>query len=347
VKRLVAAVGCAATLLASGATLRAAPDAHEEEARVHFDRGLLRLDAREYERALDEFRRAYDLWQNPRILLNIGTVLRELGRDAAAANAYARFVRDPSADPARLAEANRLLAELDRHLARLAVRAPADFVSVFVDGQPLAPWEDAALVRVAPGTHQVTGERPGSAPVTSTLRVAAQEAAVVELRIERAESAPRVTSAAIDAAGQAGTDARDRTPAPATRASHAGQFGAFVRADVDGRGRGVVVAPGASLGVGDHVEIMASALVGRDKGAWLGGRAFLLRSELKPALRIGVPVFFVDGARVGVHAALGLVFDPSRNIALSLDAGVAHFFSVPVGYDATVFVPSLELQVRL
>jgi hypothetical protein len=231
-------------------------------------------------------------------------------------------------------------------VGKLEVRGAADFASVLLDGQPLARWEDASLLRVSPGTHQITGERAGAAPVMSTVRIAAQESAMVELRAERAESAPRAASPSVDAPHSAPADARDRIAPPATPASHAGQLGAFVRADVDGKGRGVVFAPGASLGVGDHVEVMASALVGRDKGAWLGGRAFFLRSELKPALLAGVPVFFVDGARPGVHAALGLVFDPTPNVALSLDAGVTHFFSVPAGYDATVFVPSLALQVR-
>jgi hypothetical protein len=44
---------------------------------------------------------------------------------------------------------------------------------------------------------------------------------------------------------------------------------------------------------------------------------------------------------------VGAVWDPSRYFGLSLDVGIAHFFSPPAGYEPTVFVPSLGLQARL
>jgi hypothetical protein len=341
VKRYGAAIVCAAPLLFGSSGLSAAPDEREQEARVHFDRGLKRLDAREYERALEEFRAAWELWQNPKILLNVGTVLRELGREAAAANAYARYVHDPSGDPARVGEINRLLADLDRRLGRLEIHKTDEVTRVLIDRQPMAPWEDAAAVRVAPGSHQITGERRGGPPIVANVRVAAQESVTVELRADSAADVPQPPPAKIEP-----RDETSRAPSATSRASHAGQFGAFVRGDIDGKGRGVVIAPGVSFGAGDWFEIAAASLIGRDKGAWLGTHVFLSRTELKPALLFGVPVFFVDGARPGVQGGAGLTWDVSAAVALSVDAGVAHFFAPPAGYDATVFVPSIGLQVR-
>jgi len=341
VKRCRAAWVCAALLLFGSRRLRAAPDDREQEARVHFERGLKHLDAREYERALDEFRAAYELWQNPKILLNVGTVLRELGREAAAANAYARFVRDPSADPARLPEINRLLEELDRRVGRLDIRKADDVTRVLIDGQPLAAWENAAAVRVAPGSHQVTGERRAAAPIVANVRVSAQESISVELRAESPADVRPPPSAKIEQRDETG-----RAATATMRTSHAGQFGVFVRGDIDGKGRGFVIAPGASFGAGDWVEISAAALIGRDKGAWVGTHVFLSRSELKPTLLFGAPMFFVAGARPGVQGGVGVTWDPSQAISVSAAAAVAHFFAPPPGYDATVFVPSLGLQVR-
>jgi len=341
VKHYGAAIVCAALVLLGSRRSLAAPEQREQEARVHFDRGLKRLDAREYERALDEFRAAWELWQNPKILLNIGTVLRELGREAAAANAYARFVRDPSADPARLPEINRLLGELERRVGRLDIRKADDVTRVLIDGQPLAAWEDAGALRVPPGSHQVTGERRAAAPIVANIRVAAQESVAVELRAESSADLPAPSAAKIEPG-----DVTVRPASTTTRVSHAGQFGAFLRGDIDGKGRGIVMAPGVSFGAGDWFEIGAAALIGRDKGAWLGTRVFLSRSELKPALLFGAPVFFVDGARPGVHGGAGAAWDASGAVTLSVEAGVAHFFAPPRGYDATVFVPSVGLQVR-
>jgi hypothetical protein len=64
-------------------------------------------------------------------------------------------------------------------------------------------------------------------------------------------------------------------------------------------------------------------------------------------LLLGVPVFMVDGVRPGVQGGVGVTWDPHADVGVSLDLGVAHFFAVPSGYDATLFVPSSRVEWRL
>jgi hypothetical protein len=320
-----------------------------ERARAHFQTGVELLDAREFARALGEFRAAYALWKNPKILLNIGTCLRELGRDAEAANAYARYLRDPEADAGRRAEVSSALREIDEAVSRLDIRVNAPDARVLVDGGDTAEWHRDEPLRVAPGTHTVIADKIGLSPAVSTVAVARGETRVVELVLSESDAAPGEPPTARDQAGRApSTPERDEAPVPRDESlSHAYQPGVFLRVDIDGEGRGAVVVPGVSFGIGDHIEAAAAGLIGRDKGVWIGGRLFALSGALKPSLLLGSPIFSVGGARVGLQAAAGLVWDPSRHLGVSVDLGIVHFPSPPSGYDATVLLPSVGLQTRL
>ena len=320
-----------------------------ERARTHFQTGVERLDARDFVRALGEFRVAYALWKNPKILLNIGTCLRELGRDAEAANAYARYLRDPEADAARGVEVTSALREIDESVSRLDIRVSAPDARVLVDGGDHAEWHRDEPLRVAPGTHTVVADKIGVSPAVATVSVARGETRVVELVLSESAAAPGDPPTARDQAGRApSTPERDEAPIPRDESlSHDNQPGVFLRVDIDGEGRGAVVVPGVSFGIGDHVEAGAAGLIGRDKGVWIGGRLFALSGALKPSLLLGSPIFSVGGARVGLQAAVGLVWDPSRHLGVAVDLGIVHFLSPPSGYDATVLLPSVGLQTRL
>jgi len=328
-------------LLVAGSPRNVAAD--ENAARAHFEKGLALLDAGDHARALDEFRAAYADWQNPKILLNIGTTLRALGRDAEAANAYARYVRESGADPERVAEAKAVLNEIDPRVGRLGIVLADPTAHVLVDGARSVEWHPAEPLRVAPGSHEISAQRQGLPSTVVSVSVGAGEQRSVELALKSAAE-PRTQPArempAAPVADRGATVARDDL-------SHADQLGAFVRADIDGEGRGALVAPGVSFGVGDHVEPAVAGLIGQDKGVWLGVRLFALRSALKPSLLLGAPVFFVDGARVGLQGSIGLLWDASPHVGAFVDFGIVHFLSPPDGYDATVFVPSAGIQTRL
>jgi hypothetical protein len=331
---------------------RAVAQTAEEQARAHFDAGVELLDTHEPARALSEFRAAYELWKNPKILLNIGTSLRQLGRDAEAANAYGRYLREPAADPLRKQEVSDVLREIDAAVGKLEIHVSQPDARVLIDGNPSIEWHREEPLRVAAGEHTLVVEKTGFAPVTSSVTVGRGEMRTVELVLvttpaPAGEASTPPASAAVNTQTPAESDrVREQQP-QSSRSSHANQLGAFVRLDIDGEGRGAVVVPGASFGLGDYVEVGAGGLIGRDKGVWLGGRLFALTGALKPGLLLGTPIFFVSGARVGLEATAGLVWDPSRHFGISVDFGIVHFLSTPEGYAATLPLASAGVLTRL
>ena len=89
--------------------------------------GVKQLQARAYDQALANFLEAYTKFPSPKILLNIGSTLREMGRLADAANTYQRYLVDPATGAERVAEVKELLLRLDEQLTILTVRVfPAD-----------------------------------------------------------------------------------------------------------------------------------------------------------------------------------------------------------------------------
>ena len=160
--------------------------------------------------------------------------------------------------------------------------------------------------------------------------------------------APRTApaSAAIPAP-TAPTPALPDTSSAPESLSHAWQLGLFTRADIEGRGRGVVGAFGLSYGVGSHLETHLAALMGREKGLEPGLTALLLTGPLKPRIGLGLPIFFHGGAFVGFRPALGVSWDPSRHLGFFAEAAGAFFPSVPLDHEKAVFIPALGVQGRL
>jgi hypothetical protein len=321
------------------------PGDREDSARKHFAQGVENLEAGRYDAALREFEAAQADSNSPKIVLNIATTLRQLRRFAEAANAYARYLKHPERDPERATEVEQILAELDRDLCRVSIHAPTGS-TVTVDGTRVElDAQSRAVYRVSPGSHMVAAELPGGLSATKTLEVAAGSERSVELSpVSGPEPREPKGEPARESPARDQGVVREREQAPG---SHASAFGFTVRADFDGKARGLVFAPGVLFDVSRYVEIGAAALIGKRQGAWAGARALLPVGALKPSLLVGAPVFFVQGVRPGVQGAVGLVWDPSQHFGVSADLGVAHFFSPPPDYEATVFVPSVGLRTWL
>ena len=64
--------------------------------------GVKQLQAKAYDQALANFLEAYNAFPSPKILLNIGSTLRDMGRLADAANTYQRYLTDPATGSERV-----------------------------------------------------------------------------------------------------------------------------------------------------------------------------------------------------------------------------------------------------
>jgi hypothetical protein len=362
-----------AVLLAAG-TVQADAKA-EREARALFKEANRLLGEKDYVSALDMFRAAYNRWPNAKILLNIGTTLRNLGRDAEAADAYEKYLREGKPDAKRKAEVDAILKELSTKLARLRIEVNEPGARVLVDGKVVGESPQAITLRVEAGTHTIVAEKQGYPAAAATVQISAGQERVVELRLVQSGAPPPPTPP-----GPPPKKAPDPTPEPPPPGPRAikipgppepavgptegtvvksaprplkqsNRFGAFVRGDVDGKFRGAVATVGVTYSPLFWLEVSLAGNLGPTFGFEPGVTGYILRGTWRPLVAVGVPIMFSDGARPGIHAAGGLEWNFTRNFAAFLLVGVEVFptaQSTPtVKYEKVIFVPSLGLQARL
>jgi hypothetical protein len=117
--------------------------------------GVKQLQAKSYDQALANFLEAYAKFPSPKILLNVASTLRDMGRLADAANTYQRYLLDPATGAERVAEVKELLLKLDEQLTILTVRVFPRGSAISIDGGPFIPVGSTLQTRVRPGIHLV------------------------------------------------------------------------------------------------------------------------------------------------------------------------------------------------
>jgi hypothetical protein len=163
----------------------------EVEARGLFREGNRRFDAADYVAALDLFRAAYARFPSPKILLNIGTTLKQLGRFAEATDSYEQYRRHPAADPKRRAEVDQIVKELAIKVGRLRVTVNEPGARVLVDGKAVGESPQQISVRLDAGDHSIMAEKDGFPMAATRIALAGGEERTVELRLVRAASPER------------------------------------------------------------------------------------------------------------------------------------------------------------
>ncbi len=123
-------------------------------AEAAFKKAGAAFDAGKLELALANYQESYALWPRPRTLLNVGVVLRKLGRVAEAANLLAEYVEHEAADADRVDAVRKTLVEIDAEVGRLQITATGEG-QVELDGKPLAAEQLTRPVRVEVGRHRL------------------------------------------------------------------------------------------------------------------------------------------------------------------------------------------------
>src|SRR4051812_14843514 len=138
----------------------AAEGGNEKEARELFTQGQLHYSLGEYDEAIVQFRRAYELTAAPGLLFNIAQAHRLAGQCKRAIDVYRHFIR--------LAPESEYRAEADMHVASLVLRcgaatpAPADETTV------ASPRLETAASQIRTAPQQ--GAAPEHSPRWSTRR---------------------------------------------------------------------------------------------------------------------------------------------------------------------------------
>lgn len=133
-------------------------DPAQQEASQHFERGINLTDEGNYNAALTEFLRAYELTRNAMVLFNVSATHEALGHFVEALDAMQRFEREapPAQVQSRRALVDGALARLRDRVSTLVIEANVTDGELFVDGiaRPFSParagmFVDAGRRRIA------------------------------------------------------------------------------------------------------------------------------------------------------------------------------------------------------
>ncbi|HZS42321.1 MAG TPA: PEGA domain-containing protein [Polyangia bacterium] len=161
-------------------------------ARALKDEGTRALDRGDAALALEKFRDAYHTYPSPNLRFNLALAMARLGRDADALAEFEGFLDTAMGAPedAR-AYARAQAAALRGRLGCLAVRAAGAGVEISVDGRRAGVTPLQRSICVAPGAHDVTARKPGLAPFSSRVTIAAGAELALDVALAPAPGAPR------------------------------------------------------------------------------------------------------------------------------------------------------------
>jgi hypothetical protein len=325
----------------------------KEDAQSLMESGVKLLAAKDYLGALAIFKTAYERFPSTKILLNIGTTLKLLGRDADAANAYQRYLDAKDTDPKRQAELDKLLAKIDKTASRVEIEAtPAD-AQLHVDDDDWLNVVHGSVWRVMPGRHTVTARRDGYEAKTKAIQVAAGETASISLDLV-AVTAPTptvVTTPAPVSEGEgvgAGVGVHATvTPTPRRSPLGALVFGEFDLGTFDGLDGGAALV-GATYDVHRWVVARAAAIISDHHfGGYVGAVVPILVHQYRPYVSAGMPILGSNGPRYAIRGAGGFEYELNVHLAFAIEAGVEHLFNPQMGVKATAFVPGVGVIGRL
>lgn len=311
--------------------------------------GVKLLEAKDYLGALAIFKDAYRRFPSAKILLNIGTTLRLLERNAEAANAYQLYLDSKDTDPARRGEVEQAIGELDRTVGTLTLTITPPGAEVqFADDW--LPAEKARVWRVPPGPLTVHVRAKGYLPSGENVDVAAGEKKPVLIALV-AEPTPQAPVEVMHL---------DEHMAPVIEEPRS-PIGAFAMMHVSVLPKiGSALFLGATFDATEQLSLDAAVILGPGivssgmatlpppkLGGYAGASFAFPTGKLRPKLSAGMPIFADDGARFFVRGAGGIEYAASRHLSLAVELGVEVSLNARDDIRSTALVPSLGAVGRL
>jgi len=167
--------------------VKAAPidPASREEAQARFDRGREFFEDGDFSAALVEFRRAYELSPNYKLLYNVGQVCYQLQDYPCALQSFSKYLADGGSEVAasRVNEVQKELEKLRARVARVVVSTTVPGAEVAVDDVPVGKTPLGTAVVVSAGRRRISASLKGYLPVTKTIEVAGMELAKLTIEL--------------------------------------------------------------------------------------------------------------------------------------------------------------------
>jgi tetratricopeptide (TPR) repeat protein len=162
-----------------------------DQARGHFERGAALFKEGSFDAALAEFKRAYEIVPNYKVLYNIGQSQIERHDYVAALRAFEDYLRQGAADvPAERREAvEREITNLKTRVASIVVKSNVSGAELFVDGVSVGTLPLDSDPLVSAGTRRLSLKKTGYALLERTVSVAGGDHPEVEMNLEPLPSA--------------------------------------------------------------------------------------------------------------------------------------------------------------
>ncbi|WP_394837569.1 PEGA domain-containing protein [Pendulispora rubella] len=157
--------------------------ANADEAQMRFKRGLELYDEQDFQNALIEFRRAYELQPTYKILYNLGQVCFQLTEYACALRNFEKYLKEggPNVASDRRTEVERDIAKLQTRIGRIEIVTSVPGVDITIDDTYIGKTPLDASVPVGAGRRKITATKEGRAPLTRIVEVAGTESTRVTL----------------------------------------------------------------------------------------------------------------------------------------------------------------------
>lgn len=187
--------------LAEGAQPPAGKSREAAEARSHFERAAALYKEGNFDAALVEFSRAYELLPNYRVLFNIGQVHVELHDYVSALRAFEDYLRQGGEDlPAeRREQVERDIAQMKTRVSELRIKVDVAGAELAVDGKSVGTSPFRKPILVSAGVRHLRVSKAGYLPIERELSVAGGDTPEIALTLEPAEpGAPAKSPARAD-----------------------------------------------------------------------------------------------------------------------------------------------------
>ncbi len=156
-----------------------------DEASTRFRAGVAFYKGGDFAAALVEFKRAYELAPNYRVLYNLGQTSQELNDYAAALSAFEQYLREggKEVDAPRRAKVGEWIDDLNKKVATITVETNVEGAEILVDDVPVGttPLGDAVVVNA--GRRKLAATAPGHTPVQRMIDVAGTDERKVKLEL--------------------------------------------------------------------------------------------------------------------------------------------------------------------
>jgi len=168
-----------------------------DEASRRFRAGVVFYKDGDYAAALVEFKRAYELDPNYKVLFNLGQTSQELNDYASALTAYRKYLQEGGTeiDKARREKVEGFIRTLEKKVGTITIQTNVEGAEVSVDDAPVGktPLEKPVLVNA--GRRKFAASLSGYHPTVRQEEVAGLDVTTVKLDLDKIETAEAPTEA--------------------------------------------------------------------------------------------------------------------------------------------------------